>query len=136
MTRRLFLFASGLLALMTIALGSIGATATASAQDTCCARIENTANCAVTICAVHPAVTGPCVTVNGHSRDILRYRCDASTDLAVSDGCGQIRRIPLNGCIRVRLVGGCCADVCLTLSHDGCYDVTVTPVAIGICPCP
>jgi hypothetical protein len=132
------MLASALLALATIALGSIGTTTVASAQvDTCCVRINNPTNCHISICA--RSANGPihCETVYANSTGGFRFRCDLDdTHLAVvDDACGLDHRLRVGECVRAQLRGGCCVKVCLSVSHDGCFQVDVTPID-GPCDCP
>lgn len=133
MTRRFFLFASAMIALATILLGSMASSSTAMAQDTCCVRIRNTTNCHVTICVRLPGGALRCVTVGAHSGDAFRFLCDANTAFGIRDACDIDRLIP-GECIRLLLRGGCCAKACLRRGEDGCYEILVEPTD-GPCAC-
>jgi len=130
MTRRFFLFATALIALVTIFIG----TSSASAQDTCCVRIRNSTDCHVTICVRLPGGALRCETIPAHTGDGFRFPCDSNTTFAVRDACDIDRLIP-GDCVRVLLRGGCCAKACLRRDEDGCFHISIEPTD-GPCVCP
>lgn len=133
MTHRRFLLI--IAAVFTLIMG-VGVTPAIAQDDItpCCFTFNNTMSCTITFCVRTP--NGPaCVTVPGNTSVSLTVNTDcASPGVYVTDICGNIRVIPVNGCTIANL-GSCCPRICMTRDVTRCWQITTSfsPLCYG-CP--
>lgn len=132
MTRRTI--AAALAALTLTFICTIAAPSAANAQvDSCCLRVDNNTLCPVVLCAHFAGGTTDCVLIPAGAQGERRVRCpEEPPRLFLRTECGTVP-IEVGGCVRVRLAGGCCAEVCVG-RVDGCLTLRASPID-GPCPC-
>lgn len=126
--------AAALAALTLACICTIAAPSASYAQaDACCLRVNNNTPCPVELCARFADGAIACVLIPAGAQGERQIRCPENPPrLFLRTACGEVP-IELGTCVRVRLVGGCCAEVCVD-RVDGCLTLRATAID-GPCPC-